>query len=159
MHGFTVYEYLLYHDNLIVVLLEKNGRKLISQRTKHIQVWYVFIKGCITVGDINLEHYPIFFLFLTCLCIEGVLIVGWWCSTPCTNSKETLDSVPIWFSLLLCIRFWSSISRGLPFYPLPPHIYSSIPSSWASIAAASVYLVPARSIPACFHYHIPNRAP
>ena len=159
MKVFTVYYYFMYQANLIVVLLEKIGRKLSSQRTKHIQVRYSSIKYCIVVGDINLEHFPIFLLLLTGIRIEVMRIVGWCCSTSCTESKETLDYVPIWFSLLLCIRCWYSISRGLPFYPLPPHIYSSIPSSWASIAAASVYLVPARSIPACFHYHIPNRAP
>ena len=48
----------MYEDNLIVVLLENNGCKLSSQRTKRIQVRYVFIKDCIAVGDINLEHFP-----------------------------------------------------------------------------------------------------
>ena len=54
MKVFTVDYYFMYQANLIVVLLEKIGRKLSSQRTKHIQVRYFFIKDCIAVGDVNL---------------------------------------------------------------------------------------------------------
>ena len=33
-------------------------------------------------------------------CPEGVRILGRWCSIPCTEAQETLDSVPIWLCLL-----------------------------------------------------------
>ena len=58
MQGFTAADYFMYQGNLIVVLLEKNGQQLISQRKKYIQVRYFFIKDCIAVGDVNLEHFP-----------------------------------------------------------------------------------------------------
>ena len=29
------------------------------------------------------------------LCPDGMLIVGWWSSSPRTEAKETLDSIPI----------------------------------------------------------------
>ena len=58
MQGLTVDDYFMYQYNLIVVLLEKNGKQLISYSTKYIQVRYFFIKDCIAVGDVNLEHFP-----------------------------------------------------------------------------------------------------
>ena len=57
MQGFTVDEYFVYQENLIVVILEKNGRKSIFQRTKHIQVRYYFIKHCIT-DDMGRYRFP-----------------------------------------------------------------------------------------------------
>ena len=56
MQGFTMDESFMYQENLIEVLLEKNGRKLSSQRTKHIQVRYFFMKDCIAVGDITFQY-------------------------------------------------------------------------------------------------------
>ena len=35
------------------------------------------------------------FLLYRPLCPDGMLIVGWWSSSPQTEAKETLDSVPI----------------------------------------------------------------
>ena len=58
MQGFTAADYFMYQGNLIVVLLEKNGQQLISYSTKYIQVRYFFIRDCIAVGDVNLEHFP-----------------------------------------------------------------------------------------------------
>ena len=29
------------------------------------------------------------------LCPDGMLIVGWWSSSPRTEAKETIDSIPI----------------------------------------------------------------
>ena len=40
-------------------------------------------------------HYLLLLLLLgRPLCPDGMLIVGQWCSTPCTEAKETLDSIP-----------------------------------------------------------------
>ena len=39
---------------------------------------------------------PVLLLLLCCYPYTNVVcIVGWWCSTPCTEAKETQDSVPI----------------------------------------------------------------
>ena len=35
-------------------------------------------------------------------CPNGVRIVGWWCSIPFKEAKETLSSVPIWCIVLSC---------------------------------------------------------
>ena len=48
-------------------------------------------------------------------CIQGVQILGKWCSTLCTEAKETLDSVPIWFSFLLYIHCCCNRSGGIDF--------------------------------------------
>ena len=45
--GFTVDEYIMYQVKLSTILLDKNGCKLGSQRTKHIQVSYFFISSIV----------------------------------------------------------------------------------------------------------------
>ena len=48
-----------------------------------------------------LWHIYMFFLFLLILlldrppCPDGMLVVGWWYTSPQTEAKETLESVPI----------------------------------------------------------------
>ena len=61
-------------------------------------------------------------------CPDGVHIVGRWCSTPCTEAKETLYSVPILWIMLNSTRypcfipggFYFNTSCNIPDYPLPP---------------------------------------
>ena len=48
----------MYQDNLSAMLLETNGKKSITKRTKHIRVRYFFIKDRVSSGDIKLEHFP-----------------------------------------------------------------------------------------------------
>ena len=40
-------------------------------------------------------HLPILLLLDPPPCHDGMLIVGWWSSSPRTDAKEALDSVPI----------------------------------------------------------------
>ena len=42
-----------------MMLLGKNWRESITQRTKHILVWYFLINNFIVVGDVTLEHFPL----------------------------------------------------------------------------------------------------
>ena len=42
---------------------------------------------------------------------DSMSIVGWLCSTPCTYSKETLESVPIWLIKLRCTHYCWPIPR------------------------------------------------
>ena len=49
----------MYQDNLSVMLLETNGKKSSTKRTKNIRVRYFFIKDQVSSGDIKLEHCPI----------------------------------------------------------------------------------------------------
>ena len=83
-------------------------------------------------------------------CPNGIRIVGEWCSTPCTEAKETLDSVPYLVNSATLYFLFRCPSPGV-FLSSPRH-----PSS-ATVAAAS--RAPARSINACYHHCILNCAP
>ena len=54
-------------------------------------------------------------------CPRRMHILGRWCSTPCTEVNEILESVPIWLSLILLIRCCCPSSGGISYYPPPPH--------------------------------------
>ena len=41
------------------MLLEMNGKKSITKKTKHIQVRYFFIKDLVVTGDVELKHCSI----------------------------------------------------------------------------------------------------
>ncbi len=56
--GFTDKVPVLYQDNKSAMLLEKNGMKSSSKRTKHINVRYFFIKDRIDAGELSLEYCP-----------------------------------------------------------------------------------------------------
>ena len=52
----------------------------------------------------NLKPFIIILILIErSMCPNGVRIVGQWCSTSCTEVKETLYSVPIWLITLCCI--------------------------------------------------------
>ena len=46
----------MYQNNLSAMLLETNGKESSTKKTKHIQVWYLFIKYQVTTGDVELKH-------------------------------------------------------------------------------------------------------
>ena len=46
----------IFQDNKSAILLENNGRLSSSSRTKHINVWYYFIKNCIERDEVCVEH-------------------------------------------------------------------------------------------------------
>jgi hypothetical protein len=56
--GYNVEASILNQDNLSAILLEKNGRASSSNRTKHINVRYFFIKDRIASGEITVKHCP-----------------------------------------------------------------------------------------------------
>jgi hypothetical protein len=56
--GYKVDESTLNQDNLSSMLLETNGKGSSSKRTKHINVWYFFIKDKIGSGEITVKHFP-----------------------------------------------------------------------------------------------------
>ena len=60
------------------------------------------------------------------MCPDGVRIVGRWCSTPCTEAKETLDSVPIelrFYSRPVCSTCHINFTHVTP-PPLSPSHFS-----------------------------------
>ena len=62
----------------------------IAYHMLNIRTKYVVISRDI----IWLKKIYILLLLVRPPCPNGIRIVGWWCSTPCTDAKETLDSVP-----------------------------------------------------------------
>ena len=51
-------ETVVYQDNSSALKLEKNGHRSCSQRTRHIDIRYFYIKDLIDKGIIRLEHCP-----------------------------------------------------------------------------------------------------
>jgi hypothetical protein len=56
--GITIIENKLYQDNRSAMVLEKNGRRSSSKRTKHIDVRYFFVTNHMDSGEISIEHCP-----------------------------------------------------------------------------------------------------
>ena len=56
--GYQVKRNILYQDNKSAILLEKNGSLSSSQRTRHINVRYFFIKDKIDNGNIEVTYCP-----------------------------------------------------------------------------------------------------
>ena len=56
--GYDVDENIMYQENLSAMLLEKNGKKSSTKRTKHINVRYYFIKDRIACGELAVQHFP-----------------------------------------------------------------------------------------------------
>ena len=51
-------ETVLYQDNQSAILLEKNGRKSSSKRTKHINLRYYFVTDRIASKELQVQHCP-----------------------------------------------------------------------------------------------------
>ena len=56
--GYDVHSTIMYQDNQLEILLEKNGRSSSSKRTKHLNIRYFFITDRIKKGDIHIEYCP-----------------------------------------------------------------------------------------------------
>jgi hypothetical protein len=56
--GYAVRDTRLYQDNRSAMLLEQNGKRSSSKRTRHINIRYFFIADCIQKGQVNVEYCP-----------------------------------------------------------------------------------------------------
>ncbi len=56
--GYNINEYMIFHDNMSSLSLEKNGRVSSSKRTKHIKAKYFLIKDYNNFGEIDLRYCP-----------------------------------------------------------------------------------------------------
>ena len=56
--GYWVQSSTIYQDNQSAMLLEKNGRKSGSKRTKHLDVRYYFITDRIKKGEVTVQYCP-----------------------------------------------------------------------------------------------------
>jgi hypothetical protein len=54
--GYNVKDTILYQDNKSAILLEKNGKKSSTKRTKHINVRYFFITDRVKANELSIEH-------------------------------------------------------------------------------------------------------
>jgi hypothetical protein len=56
--GYGCNESVLYQDNQSTILLQRNGRKSSSRRTRHLDIRYYFITDRIDRGDLKVEYCP-----------------------------------------------------------------------------------------------------
>ena len=56
--GYDVKPATLYQDNQSAILLENNGTKSSSKRTRHIAIRYYFITDRVKKGEITIEYCP-----------------------------------------------------------------------------------------------------
>ena len=56
--GYNAKDTILYQDNKSAILLEKNGKKSSSKRTKHIAIRYYFITDIFKADELSLEYCP-----------------------------------------------------------------------------------------------------
>jgi hypothetical protein len=56
--GYDVHENTVYQDNQSTMLLENNGRALSSQRTRHINIRYLFVTDRIKENEMRVEYCP-----------------------------------------------------------------------------------------------------
>ena len=55
--GQKIADNLLYQENMSSILLEKNGRRSNTKRTRHIDIWYFFVKNRVESGEVHIEHH------------------------------------------------------------------------------------------------------
>ena len=56
--GYDVKENIIYQDNKVAILLEKNGKASSGKRTKHINIRFFFVTDRIQKGDVSVEWCP-----------------------------------------------------------------------------------------------------
>ena len=56
--GYEIEKNILYQDNKSAILLEKNGKKSSSKRTRAINIRYFFVTDAIEKGLLTVEHCP-----------------------------------------------------------------------------------------------------
>ena len=56
--GYRVLDNVLFQDNRISIILEKNGKASIRKRTKNMNIWYIFITNRFTQVNVALVWCP-----------------------------------------------------------------------------------------------------
>jgi Reverse transcriptase (RNA-dependent DNA polymerase) len=56
--GVNIDESILYQDNTSSILIEKNGRSSRTKCTRHMNIWYFFIKDQVNSKHVKIEHCP-----------------------------------------------------------------------------------------------------
>jgi hypothetical protein len=56
--GYTIEKNILYQDNKSAILLEENGKKSSSKRTRHLNIRYFFMTDQVEKGNVQIEYCP-----------------------------------------------------------------------------------------------------
>lgn len=56
--GYEIQQNVMFQDNKSAILLEKNGMKSSSKRTRHLNIRYFFVQDKIERGEISMEYCP-----------------------------------------------------------------------------------------------------
>ena len=56
--GYKVMENILYQDNKSAILLESNGRRSSSKRTRALNIRYFFLTDQVEKGNVSIEYCP-----------------------------------------------------------------------------------------------------
>ena len=56
--GYKIYKNVLHQDNKSAILLEKNGKRSSSKRTRTINIRYFFLTDQVEKGNISVEYCP-----------------------------------------------------------------------------------------------------
>ena len=56
--GYNINKNILFQDNKSTILLEQNGKKSSSKRTRHLNIRYFFLTDQVKNGNINIEYCP-----------------------------------------------------------------------------------------------------
>ena len=56
--GYPINKNILYQDNKSAILLEENGKKSSSQRTRHLNIRYFFVTDQVQQGLMSIEYCP-----------------------------------------------------------------------------------------------------
>jgi hypothetical protein len=56
--GYPLNENVFYQDNQSTIKFEKNSRKSCGPKSRHIDIWYFFMKNCLDLEHIDVKHCP-----------------------------------------------------------------------------------------------------
>ena len=56
--GYSIDENIVYQDNQSAILLEKNGKKSSSKRTRHLNIRYFMVTDQVEKGNITIKYCP-----------------------------------------------------------------------------------------------------
>lgn len=58
VQGYDIEKNIVYQDNKSTILLEMNGKGSSSKWTKHIKVWYFFVKDKVDNKELSIKYCP-----------------------------------------------------------------------------------------------------
>ena len=56
--GYPIEDNVILQDNKTTIHIAENGIKSYSKRSRHIKIWYFFIKDLVDSGEVRIEYCP-----------------------------------------------------------------------------------------------------